>query len=287
MNKLIEILKGVVMGIANIIPGVSGGTIAVIFRIYDKLINAINIFFKKPLQAIKDVYLYVLGIGFGVLIGVFLISFGYESYPLPTTLIFIGLIFGGLAPMFKIIKRRKIKITDVLVFASLFLLIIILPLLNETAGVQQGLTYYIMLVIVGFLAAFTMIAPGISGSMVLLVLGYYQHVLDLALSLIEAVFRFDFPAIFDLILPVGLLAIGAILGALATSKLMAFLMEKFEVEFYYGVLGMLFASPIAIMYLLNQTNPLGDIHLSHYISGVVLMIGGAFLSYALIKKYEN
>ena len=64
-------------------------------------------------------------------------------------------------------------------------------------------------------------------------------------------------------------------------------MEKFEVEFYYGVLGMLFASPIAIMYLLNQTNPLGDIHLSHYISGVVLMIGGAFLSYALIKKYEN
>src|SRR5690554_4441436 len=99
MNKLIEIAKGSLMGIANIIPGVSGGTIAVIFRIYDKLIEAINKAFKKPLEALKDTYLLIIGIILGVLIGVFLISYGYEAFPLPTTLIFIGLIFGGIKPI--------------------------------------------------------------------------------------------------------------------------------------------------------------------------------------------
>ncbi|CCV65855.1 Integral membrane protein [Paracholeplasma brassicae] len=287
MNKLIEIAKGSLMGIANIIPGVSGGTIAVIFRIYDKLIEAINKAFKKPLEALKDTYLLIIGIILGVLIGVFLISYGYEAFPLPTTLIFIGLIFGGIKPIVGIVNKRAVEWPDYLIFMSLFALIILLPLIGGSGGIASGTIYYIMLFVIGFLAAFTMIAPGISGSMVLLVLGYYQHVLDLAKELIESLIQLDFQALVNLILPVGLLGIGAILGAVVTSKLMAYLMEKHEVRFYYGIIGMLFASPFAIMYLLNQTNPLKNIELSHYMVGVILMIGAAYLSYALIKKYEN
>lgn len=287
MNKLIDIAKGSLMGIANIIPGVSGGTIAVVFRIYDKIIHAINIAVKNPFEALKQTYLYLIGMILGVLAGVFLISYGYEQYPLPTTLIFIGLIGGGLKSIIAIVKKQPIGIKNYLIFALFFVLIIVLPLISSNEQIGNGLTYYIMLFIVGFLAAFTMIAPGISGSMVLLIIGYYQHILDIAKRLFQSVYQFDLIALNELLIPVLILAIGAIIGALVTSKLMAYLMNKHEISFYYGVLGMIVASPFAILFMLNETNKLSKINISHYIVGIILMIGAALLSYVMVHKYEN
>ena len=75
---------------------------------------------KKPIEALKQTYLYLIGMILGVLAGVFLISYGYEQYPLPTTLIFIGLIGGGLKSIISIVKKQPIGIKEYIIFTIFF-----------------------------------------------------------------------------------------------------------------------------------------------------------------------
>ena len=105
MNKLMYFIKGFFFGIANIIPGVSGGTIAITMGIYEDLIGSISNFFKDPKKSIK----YLLPIGIGAAISILVmskvISFALSKYPAPTTLFFIGLIVGGIPLIFNKVKK--------------------------------------------------------------------------------------------------------------------------------------------------------------------------------------
>lgn len=285
MTKFKTSIGGFFIGLANIIPGVSGGTMAVIFGIYDQLINGILSLFKTPLKTLKALFPILLGIVIGIVFGVFVIDFGYQRVPLLTTLIFIGFIMGGAKSIY-----RKIQVRDYrhwLVFGIAFLSMVILPILNSNLGVHTGWVYYLMILIIGFIAAGTMIAPGISGSLVLLILGYYSHVLGLAKDAIEAVVTFDLEALLPLLFPIFMFLIGALLGLIVFSKLIQWVMIKFESQFYSAIFGLLVASPISIMMILHQTTPLQTFKLLEISVGVILGLGAAYLSYAIIKYSEN
>lgn len=285
MTKFKTSIGGFFIGLANIIPGVSGGTMAVIFGIYDQLINGILSLFKTPLKTLKALFPILLGIVIGIVFGVFVIDFGYQRVPLLTTLIFIGFIMGGVKSIY-----RKIQVRDYrhwLVFGIAFLSMVILPILNSNLGVHTGWVYYLMILIIGFIAAGTMIAPGISGSLVLLILGYYSHVLGLAKDAIEAVVTFDLEALLPLLFPIFMFLIGALLGLIVFSKLIQWVMIKFESQFYSAIFGLLVASPISIMMILHQTTPLQTFKLLEISVGVILGLGAAYLSYAIIKYSEN
>lgn len=287
MSKVYEIIKGMFIGLANIIPGVSGGTMAVIFKIYDKLINAIADMSKTPIKSIKAIWFILIGIALGIVLGIFGISYGYEKMPFITVLIFVGLILGGILPIYKMIRKKAFEWPNIIGFVIAFIIVAVTPLLKTSGGIQTGFIYYLMLFVVGVLTAITMIAPGISGSMVLLIIGYYTHVIDLSKTIIKSFFTFDFPVFFNHLLPILLLVSGFIFGAIVFSKIIKYVIEKYEKLFYSSILGLLVASPIAIIYLLNETNPIMKTNIFEAIIGLILMIGAAYLAYVIIKKSEN
>ena len=182
MKFIIDILKGCVMGIANVIPGVSGGTMAVSMGIYDRLITALTHLFKE----FKKSFVTVLPIGIGMVIGILglsrLIEWMFGIIPVQTNLFFIGLILGGLPMMIKEVKGKKVNAGCVVGFISFFLLVVGLALLDGIKGTDADLSFSILTELklfgVGVVAAATMVIPGVSGSMMLMLMGYYERVIS-------------------------------------------------------------------------------------------------------------
>lgn len=243
MKSLILIIKGFFIGIANIIPGVSGGTIALIVGIYEKLINTISHFTKN----IKENILFILPLGIGMVLSILVLSgiidSSYKNYPLATTLFFIGLVLGGIPFAYKKIKDKK-NISNWFIFLITFSLVIIMSyigtkdMFNVVSLDNLGLIDYLKLLLVGIIASGTMIIPGISGSLVLMLIGYYYPIIEL----IKQLTKFNFSNIFPLIV----FGIGLIIGFVLFVKLIEMLFKKFENKTYYGVLGFISASIFAI-----------------------------------------
>ncbi len=250
MKFLIDVLRGIVIGIANIIPGVSGGTMAVSMGIYDKMIGAINKIYKK----FKESFKILLPIGIGMVVGIVLLSFIIEkmlaSFPLQTNCVFIGLILGGLPIIYKRVKGKKKNPACYIAFIVMFALIVVMPLLGGTENVVEiefTLVDIIKLFLVGTVASATMIIPGVSGSMMLMVLGYYKPILEQINEFIECLTKLDIGGMLDAAKILAPFGVGVLVGIVLIAKLVEYLFKKFEVPTFYGILGLIIASPIAII----------------------------------------
>ena len=112
MQTIIDIIKGIVIGMANVIPGVSGGTLAISFGIYDVLIDSVNKFLVSPLNSIKMVWKYALGMLIGVVFAVFIVSYLFEIIPVMSSMFFIGLIIGTIPKTLQKIHKENISSKD-------------------------------------------------------------------------------------------------------------------------------------------------------------------------------
>jgi putative membrane protein len=169
------ILKGGIIGIANIIPGVSGGTMAVVLGIYEKLIEAIgNILIDKKKR--KEYFIFLIKVFFGAGIAIIIFSWvmdylltHYEQY---TYLFFIGLILGSIPSIYKTHPNMQLSLPAALTFLAGIALILIIfifaPVQDETKVVSTTISLdsyqAFMLIISGFFSGGSMIMPGISGS---------------------------------------------------------------------------------------------------------------------------
>lgn len=242
-EKLTLAIKGFLIGVANIIPGVSGGTLAITLGIYEKLIGAISHFFKNLKENIK----FIIPIGIGAVLSILLlsrvISFCLDKYTLATILFFIGLILGGIPLLNKKIKGHYKNVSNIIIFLLSFGFVVALSILkgeNVVSFENMQVINYIMLFLVGVVAAATMIIPGVSGSFVLMLLGYYKPIVDTIGDLTK------FNNIWQdmmILVPFG---IGVLVGIVAISKLLEFLFKKYEVKTYFGVMGFIMASIITI-----------------------------------------
>lgn len=246
-----NLLKGMVIGIANIIPGVSGGTMAVSMGIYDKLIHCLTHLFSEFKENLK----FVVPIGIGVVIALaglpFVITPAFEHFPLQTNALFIGLIVGGLPAVWKKVKGNSVRISHILPFLFFFLLVVGMAALGETEGKAADLSLSVMSVVklflVGIIASATMVIPGVSGSMVLLILGYYNPIVATIKEFVEALLSFNMPEILrccGILVPAG---IGIVIGIFAIAKLIEIIFEKFPLQAYWAIIGLIAASPIAIL----------------------------------------
>ena len=246
-----SILKGMVIGIANIIPGVSGGTMMVSMGIYDKLIHCITHLFKE----FKKSVLFLLPIGIGMVIAIAGSSFGltylFEHFPIQTNLLFIGLILGGLPAIWKNVGGKKIKVGHIIAGLLFFVMVVGLAAVGETEGASADLSLnagtVLQLFVVGIVAAATMVIPGVSGSMVLLILGYYNPIVATIKEFVEALLSFNMPEILrccGILVPAG---IGIVIGIFAIAKLIEIIFEKFPLQAYWAIIGLIAASPIAIL----------------------------------------
>lgn len=276
MKKLLLIAKGFVIGLANIIPGVSGGTLALILGIYEKLLNAISSIFKK----FKENFVFLLLVGIGLVAAVLLGSIGIEAalenYKIATTLFFIGLIVGGMPILFKKVKG-KINYKNIIVFVIVFAIMMVVTFVSGTAVKIETPTFfdYIKMFVMGVIASGTMVIPGVSGSMVLMSLGYY----DLVIGCVASITDFTLLAYnMQILIPFG---IGVVVGIVFIAKIILILLNKFEVQTYFAIFGFIIASFVGMIYLNIKT-----FDLIQFIVGFILMIAGAFATYKL-STYEK
>lgn len=273
-----KILQGMVVGIANIIPGVSGGTMMVAMGLYDKLIHSITHLkseFKESMKLLLPIF---AGAGLAIVLLSRLFEFLLANYPIPTNFAFCGLIAGSLPFIFKKVKGHSVSVGKLIPFFIFFGIVILMAVLGENGGaaadVSFGLINVIKLFAVGIIAAATMVVPGVSGSMMLMLLGYYDTIIETINDFIDALIAFNLTEIlrvFGILAPFG---IGIVIGIFAIAKLIEFIFKKAEIHAYYGIIGLILASPIAILMKTDWS----QFSLPLLALGIVTFIAGWFVA---------
>ncbi|MBQ9982682.1 MAG: DUF368 domain-containing protein [Oscillospiraceae bacterium] len=263
MKNVITVIKGMALGMAFVIPGFSGGTMAVILKIYNQLLNAISLNIEKLKKNIG----FLLTLGVGLLIGIFgtsvILSSLFENFPVPTKLTLVGIVLGSLPMIWKEgTSEHSFKPINIIPFLLAFGVMVIMFFLENADASQVAIeTEFSMGLAVklffgGIVAAFSMIIPGISGSLMLTIMGLYETAITAIKDLNIA-----------LIIPVGL---GAVIGVLAGAKLISVLLSKFKQGTYAIIIGLIVGSLLTIFPSDFSFNTQG-------IVGIILGIVGIFI----------
>ena len=233
------ILKGIIIGIGKIIPGVSGSMLAITLGIYEKLIKALNGFFKKPKDNFKFLFKICIGIIISIVVFSNIILRCLNRNYIITMFFFIGLIIGGLDDIKKSIKGKNIRIT--IISFSIVIFIGILNIDNQIY-IQNNILLFLYFVFIGFIDALTTIIPGISGTATLMMLGAYDTLIKCLANV------FDFYYILDNLKILIPFSVGFIIGIIIISKLVEYLFKNFESNMYSSILGFAL-STILIMFV--------------------------------------
>lgn len=250
MKFIKDILRGVLIGIANAIPGVSGGTMMVSMGIYDKIISSVTNIFHQFKKSVITLIPYGIGMGLGIVGLSFVIDYLFANYPIPTALLFIGLILGGLPLMLGKVKGKCMNIWNGIVFLVFFAFIFLLQWLNAKATdvtLVLSVSMAIRLFFVGIIAAATMVIPGVSGSMILMLFGFYTPVLEAVTLTVTALVNGDFGDFIHQCLILVPFGVGVLLGIYYVAKLIEILLKKQETMTYCAILGLIVASPFVIL----------------------------------------
>ena len=284
MNLIKMILKGVVIGIANAIPGVSGGTMMVSMGIYDKLIHAITHLFSEFKKSMKLVIPILIGAALGIVILSTVIEKMFAVVPIQTNLLFIGLIVGGLPMMTNKVKGKKPSVACIIGFLVFFTVVVVMAAMGESEGaaadVSFGLVNVIKLFFIGVVAAATMVIPGVSGSMMLMILGYYETIISTINTLVKAAVTLDMQGIMTgcgVLIPFG---IGVVIGIGVIAKLVEITFEKYPDVAYWCIIGLIVSSPIGIV-LMNLDAFKAHMGIVAILTGIVALAIGGVIAYKL------
>lgn len=277
MDIIKTLFTGIVIGMANVIPGVSGGTLAVVFGIYDRFINAITFNVKKLWNNRRFVAPLLVGMLLGVLLFSKMIEFLYGHYPVQTNYVFTGLILGSIPMLFgyvffrsydkegNAVEGEKIKLSAgkivslvVCVIAG-FVLIMLFSWLEKkykmdgTASLVFGeidisVKLALRLLVAGFVGAVTMVIPGISGSLLMLIMGVYTIVITAIPAILVPATTIK---AIVLLLPNG---IGVLVGLLTGAKLISFLLKKAPNHVYGVIFGLICASAVTMFPGFDEIN---------------------------------
>ena len=250
MALINQILRGVVIGIANLIPGVSGGTMLVSMGFYDTLIVSLSRLYSQFKKSMLALLPYLAG----TLVGIFTLAgplaWCFAHAPLPTNTGLVGLILGGVAPIVHRIDKKRLNAAAVLLPVVLFALIVGLALSHPTNvawRIPANPAQTLVLLVMGAVAGASMLIPGVSGSMVVMLLGYYRPVLNAVTDFTDALFAGS-PALAAQQLPVLFpFATGALAGVYLIARGVGWLMRRWPTHTYCAVLGLVAASPIALL----------------------------------------
>lgn len=246
----INILKGAAIGIANVIPGFSGGTMAVLLKIYDLFVYAFANIFNDFKNVVKKCWSLFFGILLGVLFAMVVIVKLLEVIPFITIMFFVGLILGSIPQIFAKTRKGKLKSRDIISFILSIVIIVGLPFINtaNSTNVEFNIGLYLLMVVMGAICAGSMVIPGVSGSLVLMAFGYYVFLFAIIEEYLKNIFNFSMDNYWNMFITIGSFAIGCVLGIVFISKLITKLTEKYPKTVYCTILGLLIASPFAIIY---------------------------------------
>lgn len=281
-----NVLGGICVGIANIIPGVSGGTIIVLLGLFDKLMESIsNIFnFKIKLKDKKKDFAFLLqvlvGAGIGLVGFAKILEFLFVSFEIQTLYWFVGLILCSL-PMLKRKELNDQKVNWIFVLIGMFIIWLISYLapgeegnivpLEELLAKDLTITYCLTLVGVGAIGGASMMFPGVSGSMVLLVLGWYH----LFKGYVANVTTFEF----NILIPLIFMAIGIIIGIVISAVITNYLLKHFKRNTMSLIFGLIIMSAIVII-------PTSGYTVINSIASIITFLLGALVIY-IFDKFQK
>lgn len=284
MEIIIAILCGVFFGGANVIPGVSGGTVAVMLGIYEKFVGSISDITtsikNREFKKLKDPLLFLIPIFVGAMLGIILfsniISYTLEHHYELTMYAFLGLIIGSIPSLVK--KTGLAKGDSPMIFipmAFTFAIALALYFLKAAGigGVQVSEASVVWLFVCGVIASSAMIIPGISGSFLLMLIGVYSLIVNTAAVML------DFSIFVQNALVLVPFALGMLLGIIVVSKIMDTLLKKYYKETFLGVIGFVIGSLPVLCVDLSLINPI------YAIIACVVCAGISFLLMK-IKKGE-
>lgn len=280
-KSFFNLLKGALIGISMIIPGVSGGTVAVLLNIYNELIEAISNLksnFKKSICFLVPI---VVGMILAFAAMYFPLKLALKYVPLETISLFAGLMVGSLPNLYRNALKNGYKKFDFMAIILPFITVIgicfipSLKAINLTSSLKPYM--YIILILVGILASVALVVPGISGSMLLLILGFYEPLLN-TISGIKT-------APIHSILVLCLFIIGLLIGFFTIARLMKSLLNKFPRIITWIIFGFVVGSIIAIYLSLDYK--MIKIDVIGIVISILLVFVGMFLSYKLISMVSN
>ena len=235
MNFFKGFFQGILIGAGAILPGISSGVLCVIFGIYENLLNCVLNFFKN----IKENFKYLFPIGFGSIVGIVLfgniLKYLFFAYPIQIKFIFIGLILGSIPALIKTCTAKTQFKPSYLIFTLITLLLgIFLVIIEKNINRSNDIDYnFLFLIVSGFLMSAGIIIPGVSNTLILMLLGIYEYYLD-AVSIIYLPF----------LIP---LLIGIVFGSIFFMKLTKFLLDKFYPQTFFAIIGFTLGS-VLILY---------------------------------------
>lgn len=243
------LIKGFIIGISFTIPGCSGGTFAVYVGIYDQLLHALGNIFKEFKKSM--VFLIPVGIGLasGILLFSKLMALALEANSFITIMFFIGLTLGGVPNLFKNVKGKTATRSGIASFVIAFAIVIVMLVFQVLSGTNGIARFDIdfgtiaLLFGLGFIAAITMIIPGVSGSALLMILGFYTAIVS---NVVGNLLDFgNFWYNMAVVIPFGL---GAVTGVILISKVLEAILRKFPVQSYSAIIGFVVASAAILVF---------------------------------------
>ena len=262
-EKIILVLKGIIIGAGKIIPGVSGGMLAITLNVYDKGIKAISEFFKD----LKNNLIFLFTLGIGMFISIIALSkvikLSLDNFYLPTMLLFIGLIIGGIPSIINEAKQEK-SIKNIIIMVIPFILILLMSIISTVFNSSNKDAEFIPLLLMGIIDAITMIVPGISGTAILMMFGYYDMIITSFGNITNLSL---FLSNIQILIPFG---IGLVIGTIVLSKIINYLLEKHKISSYYAIIGFVISS---VLLLLGETLKNSYSIKEVFISMVLLVFG--------------
>ncbi|PWM47016.1 MAG: DUF368 domain-containing protein [Clostridiales bacterium] len=279
-KNLILLAKAYIIGSSMTVPGVSGGTMAILLGVFDKLVYALNNIVKD----FKNSFLYLLKFIIGACLGIgslaFLITWLLNTFTLPVSFFFVGAVVGGVPIIYKSMKRLNVtNVISVLIGLGIVVGITFLPRDLLQVGEGFSMQKIIACLITGIICAITLYLPGISTSHMLYVLGMYMATMN-------AVKTFD-------ILFLLVLGIGILIGFIIITKPLAYAMEHYTEISYSVILGFVLGSPLAIFTqsifpAIGENIEAGALWWTvNIIASILLLIAGAIAILSLSKVKDN
>ena len=298
-NWLKTFLAGIGIGFASAVPGVSGGTIAVILKVYDKLILAVSNILKHFKEAIRVLLPILIGVVVALIPTIYLMDKALNGFVFGVICIFAGFIIGSIPGIKDEVKDTKpnkkhyiILIVSALIAIGLGVGSVLVKADVSTYFINTPVWFYFVLIPVGFVASVALVVPGLSGGMLLLLMGFYAPLINNVTSTLKDCIHGNWSNFGSLVGILLCFLVGVILGFYFISKLMHYLLNKYHSYTFYSIIGFVVGSVIALffnykIYEYYQAWSIGSyVYMPLYVEipiGIVLLIGFTILSYLLVR----
>ena len=308
-------ISGLGIGTGAAIPGVSGAAVALIFGVYEAIINAVDGFTKHVKKSLATLFPILLGVGLAVILCIIVFHWAFEHVMFILICLFVGFLIGSFPSILNEVKFAPVTKKNIIIAAIGALIVISLGVLSVILG-NHGVNFasyfvnsesffgnwwlIIVLFFVGILASVALTVPGFSGSLVLLILGFYRPLIDSASTWGKEIFKGEFVNTGALIVMIFVFAIGCLVGVVCISKIMTKLLKNHHDATYFAIIGFIIGS-FFVLFFNYQIYQYYQVWGGQTIEGInpslspayeiplgILMIGlFGFFSYMIVRAQNN